>query len=174
MHAAFPFVLFGSIALFVILGLLSMLSRGNLYDQIGQSGLTMGDGGARGSGAGGSAGGPTAVGSGAEPYDAPGFNGGWPSAQSEREEEIRQMLRARSERRVRRGEAPLDIDAEFQRLAGSATGGGLGAAEGRHDSGLTLEVRQLVQARNERRRRQGQPALDVDAEVARTLAELGG
>jgi hypothetical protein len=29
-----------------------------------------------------------------------------------------------------------------------------------------------VLARNERRRRQGQPALDVEAEIARTLAEF--
>ena len=37
---------------------------------------------------------------------------------------------------------------------------------------LTAEVRQLVLARNERRARQGLDALDVEAEVQRTLAEL--
>jgi hypothetical protein len=34
------------------------------------------------------------------------------------------------------------------------------------------EVRQLVVARNERRRRQGEEPLDVEAEVARTLREF--
>ncbi len=172
MHAAFPFVLFGGIALFVILGVLSMLSRGNLYDQIGQGGLTLGDTGARsGTGAGGAG----ASGAGAEDaldFDAAVASGS--TAQSEREEEIRQMLQARSDRRVRRGESPLDIEAELARIEGASRGGArLGATES-HDSGLTLEVRQLVQARNERRRRKGQPALDVEAEVKRTLAELGG
>jgi hypothetical protein len=40
-------------------------------------------------------------------------------------------------------------------------------------AGLTEEVRQLVIARNERRVRQGLEPLDVNAEVARTLEELG-
>jgi hypothetical protein len=44
-------------------------------------------------------------------------------------------------------------------------------ADGR-DPGLVEEVRQLVVARNERRARAGQPPLDVEAEVARTLEEL--
>ena len=38
---------------------------------------------------------------------------------------------------------------------------------------LSDEVRQLVIARNERRVRQGLEPVDVDAEVKRTLAELG-
>ena len=42
------------------------------------------------------------------------------------------------------------------------------------DPGLEAEVRQLVVARNERRARQGEPALDVEAEVRRQLADLGG
>lgn len=45
-------------------------------------------------------------------------------------------------------------------------------APGRHDPGLAEEVRQLVLARNERRARAGQPPLDVEAEVARTLEDL--
>ena len=77
------------------------------------------------------------------------------------------MLRARSERRVSRGEPALDIDAEVARL---------------------LERRAAVRrARPERSSRrsasssrratngacaQGKEALDVDAEVARTLEEL--
>jgi hypothetical protein len=163
MHAAFPFVLFGSIALFVVLGVISMLTRNNLYDQIGQGGLTLGDDRSAGRAASESDG----------ALDGAAAYGSEPRA--EREREIRQMLQARSDRLVRRGERPLDIDAELAKLEGADRfgAGALGGAGGAsHDSGLTLEVRQLVVARNERRRRQGQPALDVDAEVARTLAEL--
>jgi hypothetical protein len=154
MHAAFPLVLFGSIGLFVVLGVLSMLTRNNLYDQIGQGGLTMGEDSLAGGGS---------------PAPLPAS----PAVRAEREQEIRQLLSARSERLVRQGRAPLDIDAELARLewAGSeglADAGGAGS----HDAGLTDEVRQLVNARNERRRRQGLDELDVETEVLRTLSEL--
>ena len=43
MHAIFPIVMFGAIALFVMLGVVSMFTRNNLYDQIGQGGLTLGE-----------------------------------------------------------------------------------------------------------------------------------
>jgi hypothetical protein len=158
MHALFPFVVYGGIALFVIVGVLSMLGRSNnLYDQIGQGGLTLGEDRSAGHGA---TAGSTGNGGGA--------TGSTSAPRAEREEEIRQMLQARSDRRVRSGEDPLDIDAELAKLEQADRFGGTA-----QDSGLALEVRQLVLARNERRLRQGQPALDVDAEVARTLAELG-
>ncbi len=159
MHAYFPIVLFGSIALFVLLGVLSMLTRGNLYDQIGQGGLTLGDD--RHGGDGGSAGG--------------GLRGS--HEVTERELEIRQMLQARSDRLVDQGLAPLDIDAELAKLE-PPSAPGAPSPDGPYrdapyqDPAVATEVRQLVVARNERRIRQGQPALDVDAEVARTLAEL--
>ncbi len=153
MHAAFPIVMFGAIALFVVLGVLSMLTRNNLYDQIGQGGLSFGED---------QAGGVRRESSG---LGEPELTAGQSSiGRDEREQEIRQMLQARSDRLVNQGHDPLDIDAELARLE-PPVGGHL-------DSGLTLEVRQLVVARNERRRRQGQPALDVEAEVERTLAEL--
>jgi hypothetical protein len=41
------------------------------------------------------------------------------------------------------------------------------------DDALRDEVRQLVEARNERRMRRGEEPLDVDAEVERQLRELG-
>jgi hypothetical protein len=44
----------------------------------------------------------------------------------------------------------------------------------RHDPALRDEVRQLVIARNARRRRQGKEPLDVEAEVERQLRALGG
>ena len=87
-----------------------------------------------------------------------------PSPQAEvgaREAEIRQMLEARSARRVRQGGDPLDIDAELAALT-----------RGAPDPGLAVEVRQLVEARNARRVRRGQEPLDVEAEVARRLREL--
>ena len=67
----------------------------------------------------------------------------------------------------RRGEPALDIDAEVAKLAAAP------AARAPRDEGIADEVRQLVVARNERRERQGLEPLDVQAEVTRTLAELG-
>jgi hypothetical protein len=89
------------------------------------------------------------------------------AAQSaEAREEIRQLLEAKNERRLARGQAPLDVDAELARLTSAEPSGA--------DAGLRDEVRQLVIARNERRARQGKPPLDVDEEVERQLRELGG
>jgi hypothetical protein len=88
-----------------------------------------------------------------------------PATDAQAREEIRQMLEAKSQRRLARGEEPLDVDAELAALtAGSPTA----------DPGLREEVRQLVVARNERRVRQGKEPLDVDAEVERQLRSLGG
>ena len=91
-----------------------------------------------------------------------------PASGAEREEEIRQMVTARSYRREARGEKPLDIDAEVEKLLTPAGGGGgLGA-----DPELREEVRTLVVASNQRRERQGKKALNVDKEVERQLREL--
>jgi hypothetical protein len=94
------------------------------------------------------------------------------AASAEQEREIRQMLRARSERLVRKGEPALDVDAELARLLGGANPVAPSRAPGKHDAGLLEEVRQLVVARNERRVRQGLEPLDTDAEVTRTLEEM--
>ena len=85
---------------------------------------------------------------------------------AETQEEIRQMLEAKSRRREARGEQPLDVDAELVALTTASPGAG--------DPVLRVEVRQLVIARNERRARQGKEPLDVDAEVERQLRDLGG
>jgi hypothetical protein len=85
--------------------------------------------------------------------------------QAEADAEIRQLVEAKSERRVARGEAPLDVEAEIAALTQPAAGG--------RDEALRDEVRQLVIARNERRMRKGQEPLDVEAEVERQLRELG-
>ena len=82
------------------------------------------------------------------------------------QEEIRQMLEAKSRRREARGEAPLDVEAELAELTATVPGAG--------DPALREEVRQLVIARNERRLRQGKEPLDVEAEIDRQLRDLEG
>ena len=83
---------------------------------------------------------------------------------AEAQEEIRQMLEAKSARREARGQEPLDVDAEMAALMRRAH---------RRIAALRDEVRQLVVARNERRLRHGEEPLDVEAEVERQLRELG-
>jgi hypothetical protein len=148
------FVVFGAVAFSVVMCLLFMVTResSSVYDEIGRGGISR-------------EGEPT--------YGLTAPAPDSPAGRSEREQEIRQMLHARSERMVRRGEPALDVDAELARLLGGASpvepahGGERG-----HDAALVTEVRQLVQARNERRARQGLDELDVESEVARTLQEL--
>lgn len=144
------------IAFGLILGTIGLTRRRDLYGQIGAGGTSLGDG---------------------APDEPPR---GSPEAARERELEIRQMLQARSERMQRRGEPALDVDAEIARLLDAAptpaaaergersdVGGGH-----RHDPELVEELRQLATARSQRRVRDGLPPLDVQAEVARALAEL--
>ena len=140
---------FWTVLLVVVIGaalvaVFTFLGTGKLYDQIGRGGLSLReDDDGRGGGGGGAA--NPAV------------------AAREREDEIRQMLTARNERRIRRGEAPIDVDAELQRLTAPTI-----------DPALREEIRQLVVARNERRARAGKEPLDVDAEIERQVRELSG
>jgi len=119
-------VIFVVVGLALVVGLLTLRGRGDAYDGIGSGGLSL--------------------------------DRRPPARETAvvREAEIRQLLDARNERRARRGEAPLDVDAELARLTWPAA-----------DPGLEAEVRALVVARNERRARRGQPPRDVEAEVAR-------
>jgi hypothetical protein len=136
------------IAVFVIGGVISTLGSGSAYEQIGKGGLSIGEHSER------------------EPN---------PQAEAaEREQEIRQMLEARSERRERQGEEPLDVEAELAKIESSdLEQPDLPAAPGTYDPGLIDETRQLIEARNQRRVRGGLEPLDVQAEVTRTLKELG-
>jgi hypothetical protein len=143
----FTVVVVGAVVLFVLVGVGSFLAGGSLYDKIGEGGLTMGEGG---------------------PGNPSGPPANSPLARAEREQEIRQMLQARSDRQVRKGGEALDIDAELALLEAPTEGGSVG----KHDVGLTEEVRQLVMARNERRLRSGEEPMDVESEVRRTLEEL--
>jgi hypothetical protein len=85
--------------------------------------------------------------------------------------EVRQMLEAKSERRRQRGEAPLDVEAEAERLLAAAE---QPRGEEAIEAELRAEVRQLVVARNERRMREGLEPLDVEAETQRQLADFIG
>ncbi len=133
------FVIFGVVIVGVIVAIGSLVNRDDLYDQIGAGGI--GDDRER-------------------PRDpAPSS----PAGAAVQEEEVRQMVQARSDRRVRRGEEPLDVDDEVDKLLHPAT---------TVDPALRDEVRQLVIARNERRARQGKEPLDVEAEIDRQLRDL--
>lgn len=85
--------------------------------------------------------------------------------------EVRQMLIAKQERQRQRGEVPLDVEAETERLLAAAERPrGIDAI----DAELRAEVRQLVVVRNERRLRQGLEPLDVEAETEKQLADFIG
>jgi hypothetical protein len=141
MQTAFAIVLFAVVGGGVVLALITAFTSSSTYSQIGRGGLSIDE----------------------DRPLRPGGSGGamTPGQAAEREAEIRQMLEARSARRVRRGGEPLDVDAEFAALTRGAL-----------DPGIAVEVRQLVEARNARRVRQGKEPLDVEAEVARRLREL--
>lgn len=150
------------VALCGLIAVIGMLRGSSLYDRIGHDGPF------------------------AEPPPRPEPRPGTPAAHAERDLEIRQMLQARNDRRMRNGAAPLDLDAELSRLLGdpsavaeSRRSGQRSAGEqhsaedlARHDPELVEELRQLAEARNQRRLRRGEEPLDVRAEVRRALAEL--
>jgi hypothetical protein len=146
MESIFPIVVFGAVAVALVMSFAFFAGRGSggsVYDQIGAGGISRdSEAPDRGS--------EPAVSSGAE--------------RAEQEREIRQMLRAKSERLVRSGKPALDIDGEVAKL--------LRSQQSTPDAGLVEEVRQLVIAKNDRRVRKGLEPLDVAAEVERTLAEL--
>jgi hypothetical protein len=137
---AFPVVIIGVSIVAIVVAVIVSLASGGLYDRIGRGGLSMDGEGSRAGPAPGSA-----------------------QARAEADAEIRQLVEAKSERRVARGEAPLDVEAEIAALTQPPV----------MDAGLRDEVRQLVIARNERRVRRGQEPLDVEAEVERQVRELG-
>jgi hypothetical protein len=143
---AFPIVIIGVSIVAIVVAVVVSLASGGLYDRIGRGGTF----GLDSDGGGSSRSGPPA---------------NSPAARAEAEAEIRQLVEAKSARRVARGEAPLDVDAEIAALT---------QAPAPADAELREEVRQLVVARNERRMARGQEPLDVEAEVERQLRDLGG
>jgi hypothetical protein len=149
-----PLVVLGTVAVGVVMSIVFLISGENVYDQIGQGGMTRDSEAPPES--------PLATAPAPPPLSSA-------AGRAEQEREVRQMLRARSARMVARGEPALDVDAEVARLL--APEGEAGPAGG-HDAELEAEVRELVEAKNERRVRRGLEPLDVAAEVRRTLAEL--
>ena len=90
---------FWTVLLIVVIGgavvaVFTFVATGKLYDQIGRGGLSIG-----------------------EDDDGRSHGGGAPTPVSarERDEEIRQLLTARNERRARAGKEPLDVEAEIER-----------------------------------------------------------
>jgi hypothetical protein len=103
------------------------------------------------------------IGGGGLVHDDEGGRAGADCAGAEREEEIRQMLEARNARRVRRGQAPLDVEAERAALE---------RPPAEVDDGLREEIRDHVLARNARRVRGGAEPLDVEEEIERRIRDL--
>lgn len=134
----FGTVLIGVSVLAVLVAAVSYWGSGRIYSGLGRGDLEM-------------------------EHDAPASG---PASAAETQEEIRQMLEAKSRRREARGEAPLDVEAELAELTSGTPGSG--------DPALREEVRQLVIARNERRLRQGKEPLNVEAEIDRQLRDLQG
>jgi len=85
------------------------------------------------------------------------------------EAEARQMLEAKSYRRLQRGQPPIDIEAELALLLAPKQ-----SAKQDLDEKLREEIRALVIARNERRMRGGKEPLDVEAETERQIADFIG
>jgi hypothetical protein len=137
MQAAFGPVLFVVCGLSIAGALLAIVSSGKTWEDYGRSRLLMDN-------------------------DLPGApRSGSAAALLERDTEIRQLLEARNARRARRGEAPLDVEAELKRLTAPQV-----------DAELRAEIRDLVIARNHRRARAGKPLLDVEAEIEREIASV--
>lgn len=144
MQAAFGTVLWIVCGVAAVLAVVALIMSGRTWSDFGRGGLVM-------------------------DRDETRARPGPAASAAERDEDIRSMLQARNARRLRRGEAPIDVESELARL--TAPGAGADAA-GEVDPELAEEVRQLVQARNARRLRAGKAPLDVEAELARELRRI--
>ncbi len=138
MHQAFGIVIWVVCGIGIVAAVFALVTAGKTWDELGKNRLLLERDLPRGPGQGSAA------------------------ALLERDTELRQLLEARNLRRARRGETPLDVEAEFRRLTAPQI-----------DSELRLEIRQLVIARNHRRAKQGKPPLDVEAEIERQISALG-
>jgi hypothetical protein len=97
------------------------------------------------------------------------------SSEAEHHEEVRQLVEAKAYRQARRGERPVDVDREVERLLrGDREEDDAEAAPPPDPETLQIraEIRQVVVAKNESRERRGEEPLDVEAEVDRMLAEF--
>jgi hypothetical protein len=85
--------------------------------------------------------------------------------------EVRQMLMAKSERLQQRGEAPLDVETETERLLAAVE---RPRGEEAINAELRAEVRHLVVTRNARLMREGREPLDVETETQKQLSNFVG
>jgi hypothetical protein len=141
MAESFGVVVIVVAVLSAVIACISYIGSGRIYRGLGRTGLSLD-----------------------EPELRPSPPPGSSAWQAEADAELRQLLDAKSARSEARGDGPIDVEAELERLAQAARV---------VDPELRAEVRDHVIATNERRERRGQPALDVDAEVDRRLDELG-
>lgn len=96
------------------------------------------------------------------------------------QDEVRQLVEAKAYRQAQRGEQPVDVDAEVERLLNPDETGSETeeshlpphAPEDPEMAQIRSEIREVVLAKNESRERRGEPPLDVEAEVDRMLAEF--
>lgn len=101
------------------------------------------------------------------------------SGEAERHEEIRQLVQAKAFRQEQRGERPVHVETEIERLLGGGHEADSATAETdseppvQVEGGIREEIRQVVIASNERRERRGEEPLDVEAEVDRMMREFG-
>jgi hypothetical protein len=146
MQEAFGIVLFAVVGIGIVVAIVSLFTRGRLYDDIGRGGMSIGEDRDE------------------RPRDAPG-GAPPPVNPAERDDEIRQMLAARNARRAARGEETVDVEQELHALTHPPA---------HSDPEIVAEVRALVEARNARRVARGQEPLDVDAEIERQLRDLPG
>lgn len=92
------------------------------------------------------------------------------------QEEVRQLVEAKAYRQAQRGETPVDVEAEIERLLTGEPSADQSPAPKSMDPetlAIRAEIRQVVIAGNERRERRGEEPLDVEAEVDRMLEEFG-
>jgi len=148
MQEAFGIVVFVVVGVGVVLAIVSLFTRGRLYDDIGRGGMSIGED------------------RDLRPRAGPGAAAPGAAVNvAERDDEIRQMLEARNARRAARGEQTVDVEQELRSLTHPPAAS---------DPEIAEEVRALVQARNARRVARGQEPLDVEAEIARQLRDLPG
>lgn len=96
------------------------------------------------------------------------------SSEGESHEEVRQLVQAKAFRQSQRGEQPVDVEAEIDRLLGADQSSSAGNTSlDPEEAQIRDEIRQVVLAKNESRERHGQEPLDVESEVDRMLGEFG-
>ncbi len=126
-----PLVVLGAVAVAVVMSIVFLISGENVYDQIGQGGMTRDrEAPPEEAFAPTSAAAATATGAGAGSATLSSS-----AARAEQEREVRQMLGARSARMVARGETALDLDAEVAKLLSPAEAAGGAEAAGANATG---------------------------------------